>query len=292
MIERSRVYDCFCFFNELDLLKLRIETLRSIVDVFVVVEGTKTFTGRDKPLHFRHEDFGDCAEKIRHVVVDSYPFDFSDPWRVERYQRNSIARGLTDAKVEDLILVGDVDEIPNPQSILAYRPHRYKRGDFEQRNFAYYINNCHVNDSGIPVPWYGTKITTFQYFNSFFRFAEQVRRFKGRGMARVLQRAWFHRFQAQKIAEGGWHFSWLNGAAGILQKLDSFSHQEFNTALIRDPAHMALAMKSGKDVLNLGASFAALPIDITFPEPLVRAPSKYARWMHPETDSTVGAISS
>ena len=283
MIQRPRVFDCFCFFNELDLLKLRIETLRSIVDVFVVVEGTKTFTGRDKPLHFRPEHFEDCAGKIRHIVVDSYPFDFSDPWRVERYQRNSIARGLTDAEAEDLILVGDVDEIPNPQSILAYRPHRYKRGDFEQRNFAYYINNCHVDECGSPVPWYGTKITTFQYFNRFFRCAEQVRRFKGAGIYRVLQRAWFYRYHAQCISDGGWHFSWLNGADRILTKLESFSHQEFNTPAIRDPINISTAMQTGKDILNRNLSFVALPFDRNFPEPCLREPEKYMHLLHPRT---------
>lgn len=291
MIQRSRVFDCFCFFNELDLLKLRIETLRSIVDVFVVVEGTKTFTGRDKPLHFCHEDFGDCAEKIRHVVVDSYPFDFSDPWRVERYQRNSIARGLTDAEAEDLILVGDVDEIPNPQSILAYRPHRYKRGDFEQRNFAYYINNCHVDECGNPVPWYGTKITTFQYFNRVFRFAEQVRRFKGSGIFRVLQRTWFYRYEVQKIPDGGWHFSWLNGADGILTKLESFSHQEFNTPESRNPQRIASAVSDGKDILKLGASFVPLPIDKSFPGPLIQTPEKYARLFYPAREPSPGSSS-
>lgn len=292
MIDRPRIFDCFCFFNELDLLRLRLETLESIVDVFVVVEATKTFTGREKPLHLKPRDLGKLSKKVRHVVIDSFPFDFSDPWRVERYQRNSIARGLSDAKPEDLILVGDVDEIPNPETIAAYEPRKYIRGDFKQRNFAYYINNCHVDSLGVPVPWYGTKITTFHHFSRFFRCAEQVRRFKGRGITRVLQRAWFHRYQAQEIAEGGWHFSWLNGAEGILQKLDSFSHQEFNTSKIRDPAHMALAMKNGKDILNLGASFAALPIDNSFPKPLLRTPARYARLVHPERKPTAGSVRS
>jgi beta-1,4-mannosyl-glycoprotein beta-1,4-N-acetylglucosaminyltransferase len=279
--QRPRIYDCFCFFNEVDLLKLRLETLESMVDVFVVIEATKTFTGRDKPLHYDPRLFSEHAEKIRHIVIDKFPFDFSDPWRAERYQRNSIIQGLGDARPQDWILVGDVDEIPDPGRVQSYEPAKFARGDFEQRNFAYYINNCHIDEAGMAVPWYGTKVTTFGRFTNFFRCAEQVRRYKGRGVLRVLQRAWFHRFQVQRIDQGGWHFSWLNGADGIVNKLESFSHQEFNTPEIRDPSRIAAAMSSGKDILNLGARFRALPVDESFPEPLRSAPARYGHWIHP-----------
>ena len=48
----ARVYDCFTFNNEYDVLKIRLNELSSVVDRFVVVEGTRTFSGINKKLTF------------------------------------------------------------------------------------------------------------------------------------------------------------------------------------------------------------------------------------------------
>ena len=45
-----KVIDCFPFFNELDLLEIRLNELKDVVDVFVLTEAPFTFTGREKPL--------------------------------------------------------------------------------------------------------------------------------------------------------------------------------------------------------------------------------------------------
>lgn len=69
------VYDCFCFFNELKLLEVRLEELNPVVDVFVLVESTRTFTGNPKALHFQNNKhlFSKHADKIQHIVVDELP---------------------------------------------------------------------------------------------------------------------------------------------------------------------------------------------------------------------------
>jgi beta-1,4-mannosyl-glycoprotein beta-1,4-N-acetylglucosaminyltransferase len=276
MMQPHRIYDCFCFFNEADLLQLRLETLSPLVDVFVLVESTRTFTGIAKPLYYNPERFGDYSKKIRHVIVDEFPFDFSDPWRVERYQRNAIAQGIRDAAPSDWIMVGDVDEIPDPQKIASFQPMRYIRGDFNQRYFAYYLNNCQVDESGNPITWFGTKITTKVRYDDFFGCSEQVRRFKGSGITRVFQRQWFHRFQTQQILDGGWHFSWLNGAESIATKLSSFSHQELNTAEVRDLTSIKASVDAGRDIFGSGARFVAVNVDSSFPKPLLVNPFDYA----------------
>jgi len=273
---KPKVFDCFCYFNEADLLRLRLETLWEEVDVFVLVESTLTFTGKPKPLHYNAEQLGPLSKKVRHIVVDSFPSDTSDPWRNERFQRNSIERGLVDAEAHDWIIVGDVDEIPAPQRIREFNPAKFRRGDFQQRNFAYYLNNCNVDASGKPVSWFGSKVTTYDNFLNFFKCAERVRSFKSSGLLRAFKREWFHKFQVQIIADGGWHFSWMSGVDSIIRKLESFAHQEFNTPEIKNPQRIIERIRAGEDILKMGALFRLLEIDASFPPPLLAQPDAYS----------------
>jgi beta-1,4-mannosyl-glycoprotein beta-1,4-N-acetylglucosaminyltransferase len=111
-------YDSFVFFNELDLLEIRLAELSPVVDRFVIVESTRTFTGAEKPLWFweNRSSFAEFAERIVHVVVDDMP-DGVDAWARERHQRNCIARGLQSCSDSDYILISDVDEIPRSELV-------------------------------------------------------------------------------------------------------------------------------------------------------------------------------
>ena len=118
------VYDCFPFFNELELLELRLNELDGIVDKFVLVEATKTQTGLPKPLYFAENRarFDAFANKIIHIIVDDMPSGDGTRahWVRERLQRNSIAKGLVNCNPQDIIMVSDVDEIPNVQTLARF----------------------------------------------------------------------------------------------------------------------------------------------------------------------------
>lgn len=112
-----RVFDCFPFFNELDVLEIRLAELDALVDYFVIVEATHTQTGIPKPLYFadnrkRYERF---ADKIIHVVVDDLPLNDPSHWPRESHQRDAIMRGLAGAGPDDRIIISDCDEIPKPE---------------------------------------------------------------------------------------------------------------------------------------------------------------------------------
>ncbi|RUP00625.1 hypothetical protein [Hyphomicrobium sp.] len=132
------IYDCFTFYNELDLLEVRLHELYDVVDRFVLVEAKQTFQGKPKPLHFNDNKaaFARYADKITHIVVDFPEGDLAaglttrpqnDKWARQHYQRDQISRGLTDAAPDDLIIVSDVDEIISAQklreAIRTRRPH-------------------------------------------------------------------------------------------------------------------------------------------------------------------------
>ena len=112
-----KVYDCFCFYNEFELLELRLKSLNDVVDYFVLVEADKTQTHKPKPFYFneRKNDFAEFLPKIRHLMVKmDVPDRGVGDWTIENLQRNAIAKGLTDAEPEDLVFISDLDEIWAP----------------------------------------------------------------------------------------------------------------------------------------------------------------------------------
>lgn len=113
-----RVYDCFTFYNEFELLELRLKALWDVVDCFVIVEANRTFTNKPKDFNLikRRDDFKEFAAKIRYIPADlsKIPFKGTGDWSIEYAQRNAIAHGLTDAAPDDFVMIGDLDEIPMP----------------------------------------------------------------------------------------------------------------------------------------------------------------------------------
>jgi beta-1,4-mannosyl-glycoprotein beta-1,4-N-acetylglucosaminyltransferase len=120
---KAEVYDCFTFFNELELLKVRLEELYDSVDHFVLVEATETFSGEVKPLYFQEnqKQFAAYMDKIIHVVVEDLPpigqNPHGDKWNREEFQRNAILRGLIGCAEDDIIMISDLDEIPNKKAV-------------------------------------------------------------------------------------------------------------------------------------------------------------------------------
>ena len=110
-----KVYDCFTFYNELELLELRLNSLWDMVDYFVLVESDKTYNNKAKPFYFEQHksDFEKFLPKIKHIKIHpDIPYAGVGDWSLENNQRNSIAKGLQDAEPDDLIFISDLDEFP------------------------------------------------------------------------------------------------------------------------------------------------------------------------------------
>lgn len=116
-----KIYDCFTFFNEIELLELRLNLLNEIVDYFVIVEADKTYKNEEKPFNFERNSsfFKKFLNKIIYVKMYDLPdIDCSvsrEVWDLEFFQRNGIMRGLDGCNREDIVIISDVDEIPNPK---------------------------------------------------------------------------------------------------------------------------------------------------------------------------------
>jgi beta-1,4-mannosyl-glycoprotein beta-1,4-N-acetylglucosaminyltransferase len=285
------IYDCFTFYNELELLELRLHELAGVVDKFVLVEAARTFTNQPKPLYFaeNRDRFREFEDRIIHVVVADSP-DVSDPWAVERFQRNCIARGLTQCRPDDWILISDVDEIPRAAAVeRVRREHPFPRGflvdavqrplirlfsawkfsrgrvrrnhpfilKFQHSNHRHFINCVTVHPPAL-VRWPGTRMLFYRDFSS----AQEVRH------------------SGYKLVEnGGWHFTSMGGAARIVEKIKSFSHQEFNQPAFLDPHHINAMINQGKALFDQEEELKFTALDDSYPRHLREHPEKFSAWI-------------
>ena len=240
------VYDCFPFYNELDILELRMELLNPVVDYFVLVELDKTQRWEDKPLYFdrnrdRFDQFKSKIIYIRPTEIPERPQNTYMNWALENYQRNSILDGLRGrASSEDLILVSDVDEIPNPERITELKNHPWLVDcdvfSFEQKFFYYYLDFCHKTK------WNGTFVT----------------KYKNLGMPQE----WRNICGAlPELPDGGWHLSYFGGVERIGLKVNStVESAEFKVSA----DDIKTRISAGKDIYGrVGAEFELEHIDVT-----------------------------
>lgn len=244
-----KVYDCFTFFNEFELLELRLESLWDLVDYFVIVEANKTHANEPKPFNFfeRQKEFKKYFKKIRYVMDDSeVPYSGVGDWSIENNQRNNIIQGLQDAEPDDLIFISDVDEIPNPQTIKILLESQHRRDldveviqyffpdEFDDKTLIPFrcmiraiqlLNHCPVvckqrfhcyyfDLASLDTAWEGTVIGKFKFMKSPQAF---------RNFRRLLPR----------IVEGGWHFSYMGGVEKVITKM--YSTVENKELSVKDP---------------------------------------------------------
>lgn len=252
-----KIYDTFTFFNEIELLDIRLNILNDVVDYFVIVEANKTFQNKMKPLYYEKNSnsFSSFSHKIIHVVVDDMP-DSDDTRLMERYQRNAISRGLLKCKPNDQIILSDLDEIPNPHKVSnAAKLPGLKI--FEQKLYYYYLNKESVELSYLP--W------SVMCNYSLLSTPQDIRE-KLKAIQASLLGNKFDIGEAKLIKNGGWHFSYLGGVNAILNKIKAFADPEYGKAQYRDIERIRAAIKTGKDLFGRNLSFVTVPIDGSFPD--------------------------
>lgn len=244
--ERGRTFDCFLFHNELDVLEIRLATLYDHVDHFVLVEAGETHAGAPKPLHFdlNKERFAPYLNKIRHVIIEGFP-DFQGSiydkaWARERFQRDACMTALHDAKPNDVVIIGDADEIASPEAVDAYQ---LSDGivRLKQRMFYYYLN-CE-NKEG----WDWQKIAPFS----------EVKRLTPCGIRYPPAG------ELKLVESGGWHFSFCGDAEHVRTKLRDYSHQEFNKPEVL--ANVEAAREQGVDLFGRDLKYEFVEVSDNYP---------------------------
>lgn len=231
-----KIYDCFTFFNELELLELRLESLYDVVDCFVIVEADKTHANVPKPFNFyEHKDrFKKYFPKINYIMDTSVvPYKGVGDWSIENNQRDNIMKGLTDAEPDDLIMISDADEFPDPEIIKTIRESfsdENKRIDL----VAFYDTTPFTKN--VLVPFHcGIKISSFldlspisfhlRSYIYYFNWKSDLPcegtslcKFKHLQSPQALRRV---RKGLPRVVDGGWHFSYMGGVDRITEKMQA-----------------------------------------------------------------------
>jgi hypothetical protein len=208
-----RVFDCFTFFNEFDMLELRLRELNKCVDVFVLVEADHTHTNIPKEFLFEQnkDRFSKWLDKIRHIKVTDMPMA-EYAWTNENHQRNAIAKGLTDVEPDDLILVSDVDEIIRVDTIEYCKANPNEKWCLRMPLFQYKLNYQLITPSASHTNWgmamLGSQLPTTT--------PQQLRNDRHEPLPK----------NCKVIDHAGWHFSWQGDSEFLKTKLISFAHQE------------------------------------------------------------------
>ena len=268
------LYDCFMYFDEDMLLDIRLNILNETVDKFVIAEATKTHSGKDKKLNFDMKNFLKFKDKINYLVIDDLPQNlskykkgWSESHLRDQYQRNSLSRGLVDCDENDLVMISDLDEIPNPDKISEFDKEK-KYACFLQKNFHQKLNllNTSIKE------WPGTKICIKKYLKS----PQWLRNIK-------IKEIPFWKFykpqRPQILNDGGWHFNDLKTPEELSNKIKSYAHQEFNKDKFVDVRKISDRLKNRQDLFDRDYKFEIINIDKNYPKFLRENKIKYKNWI-------------
>lgn len=221
-------YDCFSFFNELDLLEIRFNILDEYVDFFVLGESKETFSGQNKPLYYW--DNRERFKKWRHKILPCISDKVSgvDSFQRAFFQKENLLYYLKLMPVmdDDIIYFGDLDEMWKPQTV---DDNVYK---LKQLNYAYYLNNRSSEQ------WIGTIVGKYKSIKE-----------KGFNYNRAHPN--FYK------EDGGWHFTNMGGRDQIIQKLNSYDHQEFNLESIKSTIQDKI--DNGQDYVGRSHDWLGVP---------------------------------
>lgn len=268
-----KIYDCFPFYNELDLLELRLTELYDHVDHFVLVESNTTFTSRPKPFYFEEnrERYSKWLDKIIHIKVEDMPGD-PDAWVNDVFQRNQIIRGLDNVDMDDLVIVSDLDEIIRPAAIEHMRASDSTVFALRMPLFNFKFNYMKLKPCRYDVWAMAGRRSIFldilpdAFRQLRFRFFDCPYQMKENGF--------------EVVEHGGWHFGYMGDKEWLLDKAQSFAHQEINTpeflAQIDPEASIA---KRTCWLQDSDERYEIVELDAYFPQTVTSNPEKYKQYI-------------
>lgn len=282
-----RIFDSFIFFNELDLLELRLNILNDVVDYFVLTESPWTVSGKPKPLYYQEnkERFDKFNHKIIHNITEEIPNDYSDYMKKRKYHtpleeldwngipyntyelrfkraifnRDSSIYGVVNFGInnDDIVLTSDVDEIPNPlifQNMDWFDPDNHYV--CLQRAFYYKLNYLYQEN------WMGTRISSFDKLSKY--------------SVDILRN--LHR-DSYKIEQGGWHWSFFGDAEQFRSKLSAYEHSENN--IDENLSNIEEKIENGIDPFGRQITIKKVSIDKSYPDYILNNQQKYSQFIKP-----------
>lgn len=269
---KNKIYDCFTFFNELDLLELRLEELYDHVDCFVLVESDHTFTNIPKPYYFEEnrQRYSKFLDKIQHVKIKSQLN--SDPWQNEYHQRNCMKQGLDTAADHDVVFVSDVDEIPRPQIIKAVRQSNQDISALYTPFFYFKLNFVSIH----PHCYERIIIAAKKHIVD----KHGVQWLRGSRDNYTLSSGQYLEYNYQTYHHAGWHFAYLGDSEFVKKKIVSFSHAS-------DHSKESVENYNVNNELHEGDTRFFVKVDEYFPRTVLRNIKKYQTYIQPDAKISI-----
>jgi beta-1,4-mannosyl-glycoprotein beta-1,4-N-acetylglucosaminyltransferase len=282
-IPRHKIYDCFLFNDEIDILRLRLATLYDHVDYFVICESETTFSGESKQLSYRVNShlFTEFNDKILHFVIVKPPFEAyvlnpANPAKQtsEFWQRNQIAQAIMHTNKTDLIMVSDLDEIPNPKLLrtiyqLCYFADRtvflsqswyllFLNLKVQKRNDVVFNKKSRI-DNPLNAGWLGTFACT----------ARKIKQTYNSNINGIWGMKWGKGLFHEVILEnGGWHFSYVGGVRALHSKIKALGFRSLSQEAIS-------GLRNGQ----FCGCYLAIDEDQSYPDELLRNPKAWDHLM-------------
>ncbi len=231
-----KIFDCFMFFDEEMLLDIRLNIMSKYVDKFVITESTYMHSGKPKKLQFDINKYSKFKDKIIYNVVDRMPTNLekindnddqitrghkliNNSVKRENLQREFALNSLINAEDEDIILINDIDEIPNLNNI-NFNEIKNKIIIFQQNIYYYKFNLLYKN-----FIWHGSKACKKKNFIS----PQWLRNVKHKKYAPWRFDIFFSKKKYNNIhyvKNGGWHFTNIKTAKNLEKKFSNFLHHQ------------------------------------------------------------------
>jgi beta-1,4-mannosyl-glycoprotein beta-1,4-N-acetylglucosaminyltransferase len=231
------------FFDETMLAEIRLNILNNYVDKFIITESKYAHNGDNKKLNFDINLFSDFKKKIEYIVIDEQPPNILEnnindsheekeekkiinSLKRENFQRDMLSLGLKGINDNDLVIISDVDEIPNLEKI------NFQENDntifiFKQKMFYYKFNLYYEN-----FEWFGSRAIK----KKFFLTPQWLRNIKSKKYPLWRVDTYFSKKKYHNIKfieNGGWHFTCIKSPKDVHKKLTSYlHHQDFENSNI------------------------------------------------------------
>ncbi len=266
-----KVYDCFPFFNELDVLEIRLQELWDVVDIFVLAESNLSHSGKPKEYHYENnkDRFAKYASKIVRIAVEDMP-DTADSWVREKYQRWALHRGLTGLQPDDIVITSDLDEIPRADAIAMIKE--------DENEWDRYI---------LTIPMFQYKINYMKIYDIVKQPNIMVAR--GRCYTNPQQEREYTFPWVQKpanlvfIDHAGWHFTYFGDNNHAITKIQNFAHTETDTPemIAKHNIDWFIENKCGHHGPTHPERFEYVVVDEYFPDCITQNLEKYKHMIVP-----------
>ncbi len=303
-----KVYDCFTYYGEEDMLDFRLHVLDPYVDFFVISECDVAFSGKahepvflqhkgrfkkfehkiiyklwtDTPTHFP-DVLSELAEEnentskdalYRNKILRSFEtyrqyHNYEPHWIRDFYQKECVLRGLLDADPDDIVLISDLDEIPRPEVV-----QKIISDGVPPDNWYHLLMDFHQyffnvrKPAGLESVWYGTKIIRWGLLKELG--ANYIRNSKDKGIV---------------VPKAGHHFSFCGGPDLVKEKIQASGHVEFNHPVVIENIQKNIDNDQDLYFRYGGLKFDVVDIDESFPEELRNNLSKYRKFIKNYDDS-------